>query len=333
VFRRTGATWEQEAYLKASNTDAGDRFGWQVAASGDTIAVGAWGEDSAATGINGNQGDNSALTAGAAYIFRNNGTSWSQEAYIKASNAEAGDNFGWSLGLAGDNLVVGAYGEDSDTNATLNPLSGAGAAYAYRRNGNVWTQVNWLKAPTKDAGDNFGWAVDVSEDRLVVGAPNEASSATGVDGNQDDDSAGGSGAVYVFTWSGSFWGFQSYLKASNTGGGDFLGVTVAVRGTTIVAGAMFEASSATGVNGNAESEAAPGSGAAYVFRSTGATWNQIGYVKASNTGSDDLFGWSVAASEDTVVIGSRDEDSAATGLDGDGASEAAGEAGAVYVFR
>jgi hypothetical protein len=97
-------------YLKASNTDGGDEFGYSVAISGDTIVVGAYEEDSSATGVNGNQQDNSANGAGAAYVFtRDRQGSWSQQAYLKASNTDAEDSFGRSVAISGDTIVVGAY--------------------------------------------------------------------------------------------------------------------------------------------------------------------------------------------------------------------------------
>ena len=109
VFVRSGGTWSQQAYLKASNTGAGDWFGYSVAVSGDTVVVGADAEDSSATGVNGNGGDNSALDAGAAYVFVRSGGTWFQQASLKASNTGAGDRFGWSVALSGDTVVVGAY--------------------------------------------------------------------------------------------------------------------------------------------------------------------------------------------------------------------------------
>ena len=87
---RSGTIWSQQAYLKASNTGADDAFGCSVAVSGDTVVVGAIGEDSNATGVNGNQSDNSAYDSGAAYVFVRSGTTWSQQAYLKASNTGAG---------------------------------------------------------------------------------------------------------------------------------------------------------------------------------------------------------------------------------------------------
>jgi hypothetical protein len=113
VFVRSGTTWSQQAYVKASNTGEGDRFGWRVALSGDTLAVGALSEDSAAIGIDEDQADDSASNAGAVYVFTRSGTAWSQQAYVKASNTDAGDVFGVSVALSGDTLAVGATGESS----------------------------------------------------------------------------------------------------------------------------------------------------------------------------------------------------------------------------
>src|SRR5690606_9982692 len=100
-------TWSQQAYLKASNTNAGDRFGWSVSVSGNTVVVGANREGSAATGVGGDGNDNSALESGAAYVYTRSGTAWSQQAYLKASNTEADDRFGQSVSVSGDTVVVG----------------------------------------------------------------------------------------------------------------------------------------------------------------------------------------------------------------------------------
>ena len=115
VFTRdAAAAFAQQAYIKASNTNAGDEFGVRVVLSGDTLVVGAHREDSAATGIDGNQSDNSAPDAGAVYVFTRDAAGvWSQQAYIKASNADAGDWFGRTIALSGDTLVVGAHRETS----------------------------------------------------------------------------------------------------------------------------------------------------------------------------------------------------------------------------
>jgi len=115
-----------------------------VSVSGDTVVVGAWDEDSNATGVDGNQGDNSASNAGAAYVFVRSGAAWTQQAYLKASNTEAGDEFGYSVSVSGDTVVVGAMAEDSIANGvngteTDNSAPSAGAAYVFVRSGATWT--------------------------------------------------------------------------------------------------------------------------------------------------------------------------------------------------
>jgi trimeric autotransporter adhesin len=126
-------TWTN---LKASNTGAGDRFGYSVALSGDTLAVGAYGEASAAQGVGGNQDDNGATDSGAVYVFRRSGSAWAQEAYLNASNTGVSDYFGYSVALSGDTLAVGAFYEDSAApgvggNQGDNSASGSGAVYVF----------------------------------------------------------------------------------------------------------------------------------------------------------------------------------------------------------
>ena len=337
VFVRNGVTWTQQAYLKASNTDASDRFGYSVAVSGNTTVVGAYLEASSAKGINGDQADNSASQAGAAYVFIRNGMTWTQQAYLKASNTEAGDLFGCSVGISGDTLVAGAFGEDSDAtgingNQIDNSASQAGAAYVFVRSGVTWTQQAYLKASNTDAFDLFGYSAAVSGDTVVVGAYGEASHATEIDGDQTDNSAPEAGAVYVFARNGVTWTQQAYLKASNTNGGDGFGYSVAASSDTVVAGAFGEDGNSTGINGDQTNNSAPQSGAAYVFLRNGVIWTQQTYLKASNTDAGDFFGYSVAVSGDTTVVGAYSEASDANGVDGNQADDHAPQAGAVYVF-
>jgi sugar lactone lactonase YvrE len=198
----------QEAYLKASNTSPNDWFGYAVAVSGDTVVVGAYMQYSRATGVNGNQSDNSAPGAGAAYVFVRNGTNWSQQAYLKASNTVKtyngrDDRFGSSVAMSGDTVVVGAPHEESNAtgvngNQSDNSAYHAGAAYVFVRKGTNWTQQGYLKASNADVNDAFGCSVAVSGDRVIVGAYRGDSIATGVNGDQCDNSATNSGAAYVF---------------------------------------------------------------------------------------------------------------------------------------
>ncbi len=338
VFRRVGASWAQEAYLKASNTGAEDLFGYSVALSDDTLAVGAFGEGSAATGINGDQADNFASGSGAVYVFRRSGTSWAQEAYLKASNTGAGDRFGSSLALSGNTLAIGAYLEDSaatgiNGDQTDNAASNSGAVYVFRRSGASWAQEAYLKASNTGANDRFGNSMALSDDILAVGALLEGSAATGIDGDQTDNSANNSGAVYVFRRSGTSWAQEAYLKASNTDGGDQFGASVALFNNALAVGANFEDSAAIGIDGDQTDNAASLSGAVYVFRRSNASWAQEAYLKASNTGAGDEFGDRVTLSSDTLAVGAYLEGSAATGINGDQADNNAQNGGAVYVFQ
>jgi hypothetical protein len=337
VFTRTGEVWSQEAYVKASNPHFSDRFGWSVALSGDTLVVGAPFEDSNAIGVNGNQTANSMIESGAAYVFTRVGGVWSQEAYLKASNPDAADHFGWSIALSGDTLVAGTVGEDSiatgvNGDQANNSVLNSGAAYVFTRTGGLWSQQAYLKASNPDAGDEFGWSVALAGDTLVVGAMNESSCATGINGNQANNSCVIAGAAYVFTRTGGVWSQEAYVKASNTDNRDRFGRSLALANDMLVVGADGERSNSTGVNGNQSFNTTVASGAAYVFTRIGGGWSQQAYVKASNTDANDLFGFSVALSGGTLVVGANGEASNATGVNGDQANNSAVNSGAAYVF-
>ncbi|TMQ12317.1 MAG: hypothetical protein E6J91_21060 [Deltaproteobacteria bacterium] len=332
VFVRSGASWAQQAYIKASNTDINDRFGTGlgISADGSTLAVGADGEASAASGIDGNQADNSAPGAGAVYVFTRSGATWSQQAYVKASNTDAGDRFGINLALSHDGatLVVGADSEASaatgiNGDQTSNVPPGAGAVYVFTRSAATWSQQAYVKASNTGAFDGFGGYLALSADgaTLAVAAVGEASTATGINGNQLDNLTQDAGAVYVFSRSGSTWSQQAYVKASNTSRlGDFgHGVALSADGSTLAIGADGDSSGATGVDGDQTGSAVPESGAVYLFRRTGL----------------DLFGTSVALSGDggTLVVGAPFEASFATGIDGDQTLNGSLENGAAYVFH
>jgi hypothetical protein len=285
--------------------------------------------------------DGSAAEAGAVYVFTRSVATWTQQAYVKASNAGALDLFGFSVALSGDSntLAVGAIGEASaDGTPTNNTAPSAGAVYVFTRSVATWTQQAYVKASTIGAGDQFGFSVALSSDgnTLAVGAIGEDSSATGVGGSETDNSATNAGAVYVYTRIGTAWTQQAYVKASNTGAGDQFGFSVSLSGdgNILAVGAIGESSAATGIGGNQTDNAAADAGAVYVFTRSVATWTQQAYVKASNTGAGDRFGTSAALSSDgtTLAVGATGEDSSATGIGGNQADNSAVGAGAVYVF-
>ena len=217
----------QQAYLKATNPVGGDNFGKVLAISGDTAVVGVPGENS---------------STGAAYVFVRTGSTWAFQAKLQPSNLDATDEFGFSVAISGDTIVVGARSEDSSTtgaNSTSNnSASNAGAAYVFVRNGTSWSQQAYLKASNPGVDDRFGSSVAISDQTIVVGAPREDSDAKTINGGTGNATAGSNfGAAYVFVRNGTSWGQQAYLKASNTNSYDYFGDGVAIHGGTVVVGA------------------------------------------------------------------------------------------------
>lgn len=334
VFVRDGVSWTQQAYLKASNPGSGDQFGSSVALSGNSLVVGAWAEASNATGIDGDGTNNFAPQSGAAYVFARDGVSWTQQAYLKASNAGGTDFFGERVAISGDTVVVSASGEDGADGGGVQTFRDTGAAYVFVRNTGVWTQQAYLKADNADRGDFFGQSVAISGDTIVVGAAAESSNATGINGDRENDDALASGAAYIFVRTGASWSQQAYFKASNTESGDSFGDSVAISGDYVVVGALFENSNATGTGGDQSNNDSSFSGAGYLFHRDGdASWRQVSYLKASNTDPSDRFSYAVAVSGNTVVLSAVNEGSNAAGINGDGTNNSAPESGATYVFQ
>ena len=246
VYIRHNNTWVMQAFLKASNADPLDQFGTNVAlsADGNTLAVGAYFEDGGGRGVNGNQADNSIGQAGAVYVFVRRGTTWRQQTYLKASNAgevEEGDTFGFSVALSGDGntVAVGAPSEDSNAsgingNQADNSAVAAGAVYVFSRKGDVWSQQAYVKSDSPaqlTAGDLFGYSValDANGSTLAIGAYDEGSAA-GINGSFDNK-LGGSGAVFVYTRTGTSWARTAFLKAKEQDRNDSMGASVAISET------------------------------------------------------------------------------------------------------
>jgi hypothetical protein len=213
VFSRSAGTWSQQAYVKASNTGSNDFFGSAVALSGDgdTLAVGAQLEDGTLPGVtpgavNEVTAGNAAVNSGAVYVFARSAGLWSQQAYVKATNAQGGDQFGTSVALSadGNSLAVGAPFEDGSGAGIDSPFdefaADAGAVYVYARSAGAWSPQAYVKTPS-NAGDpdrfGFSVALDGSGNTLAVGAHFEDGSATGI-GGTPDNFAGDAGAVYLY---------------------------------------------------------------------------------------------------------------------------------------
>jgi hypothetical protein len=344
IFTRTGTTWSQQAYIKASNTGTagvgdgfpeGDQFGYSIAlsADGNNLAVGAIGEDSKATGIDGDQADNSMNQSGAEYVFTRTGTTWSQQAYIKSTMTRANVLFGYSSGISADGNTLAVAEYDADR--------GKGALYVLTRTGGVWSHQARIQAENAEPQDSLGYSLALSEDgnTIASGAADEDCLKGGINpsGCENDQASNtSSGAAYVFVRNGTTWTQQVFLKASHPALEDWFGVRIAISGdgNTVVVGAQNQSSAATGINGKEEDRSAPQAGAVYFFTRTGTTWVQQAFVKSSNARLGDEFGSSIGLSRDgrTLLVGARGEDSNAKGVNGNQADRSIRDAGAAYLF-
>jgi trimeric autotransporter adhesin len=322
VFVRSGNAWQQQSYVKASNTTSGDLFGSVVTISpdGSTLAV-------AAPQYRRPDEQND----GVVYIFVRVGLIWSQQAVFKSVSSSS-SVFGAAISLSGDGNTLAVGAPYFPVGLSRN----VGEVQLFFRVGGLWSKPSYLRASNLDDFDRFGWSVALSADgsTLAVGAPGESSKARGVNGNRNDNSSPSSGAVYLFSKQISFKEMY-YVKASNTQVDDKFGssVSLSADGTILAVGARDEDSEATALNGR-QADGAINSGAAYVF-SRDAFLTQQAYVKASNTNPDDFFGESLSLSADgkTLAVGAVGEGSAATGVNGNQADNSARRSGATYIYH
>ena len=354
VYLRTGSTWAQQAYIKAVNTNASDTFGTAVSVYGDLLAVGARMEDGGSTTIiNGTTADtaNGALNIGAVYVYARTGTSWAQEAYIKAGNLVSAMGFGEAVALGTDTLVVGTSGEDSSvttiTNGTtvpgdMNLTYDSGAVYVYRRTGTSWAREAYIKPANTYAGAYFGFSLSLSSETLAVGSYLERSLQTTITNGTTasaDISGTGVGAVYIYKRTGVNWAQEAYLKAPNAETGDDFGYSVSLAGDSLAVGAPMEDSNQTTItNGTTGSSnnSASSAGAVYVYKRTGVNWTQEAYVKAVNGEATDSFGGRVSINGNTLAVTAWQEKSNQQGITNGSTASAdnsAAYAGAVYVYQ
>lgn len=308
VFERSGTgTWTQVAKLVATSRRASDRFGVSVAISGDTIVVGAHHEDEDETDAN------TISAAGSAYIFARDGSgSWNFDQKIVASDRDLNDEFGISVGIDADRIIVGAYRHDGDT-----ALNEKGAAYVFAYSSGTWTQIKILQATDRYDGDEFGWSVDVSGNYFIVGAP-----------KHDYDSAGGNnllnpGAAYVFDETNS-WA-ESKVAATDRADQDNYGQSVAIWGDMAVVGAPLQN---FGPPGQTPPVLRSDGGAAYVIEEgTSGMWTQVKKLIADSSDrfAGDKLGYSVDIYDDEVIAGAPEDNVDAT--------PPIPSAGAAYIYR
>ena len=304
VYTLSSGTWGEQQKLTASDGVVGDVFGTSVAISGETVLVGALGDEDG---------------RGAAYVFIRSGGVWTQQQKLAVEN-ESGDNFGMSVALVGDVALIGAPIDNDDK----------GSAYIFTRSGGVWTQQAVLAASDGAANDRFGFHVAMTASTIVIGAHyvnlssgaayvftgsgsswSEQQKLTASDGTESDmfgsevavhgdtvvvgaDSEDGtstdSGAVYVFTRSGSTWTQQQKLTAIDGGYQDYFGDSVAVYGDMVVVGA-------SGFGADV--------GKVYLYTRSGMIWSEQAQLTAVNAATSFayLFGWSTALDENKVLVG------------------------------
>jgi hypothetical protein len=315
-------TFTQQQKLEASDafTFLSDQFGFSVATNGETVVVGAPGDENRGAayvfarsgGVWTQQqkllasdrtpgdffGGSVAISGetvvvgagrandfrGAAYVFARSGGVWSEQQKLRASNRFMGDGFGVSVAISGETVVVGALFGDVAVG-----LSNRGTAYVFVRSGGVWSEQQMLAASDAAAVFRFGESVAISGETVVVGAVGAAGAAGD---NQ--------GAAYVFVRSGGVWTQQQKLEASDAAASDVFGDSVAISGETIVVGAPGD-----------DGAAGDNQGSAYVFVRSGGVWTQQQKLEASDAAASDEFGWSVAISGETVVFGAPFDDGAA----------------------
>jgi hypothetical protein len=342
VFVRDGERWVQRGYLKADSPRAGAHFGFYVALDGDQLAIAAP-EDSGGGAIHMFEWDGSGfrskgalrgdrdglllgrsialsgdrLVAGApgddtggsdtgsAYVFERSAGEWKHSETLRPAAPGLADYFGSAVALDGDTIVSGA------TAHTVQGALPGGAAYVFQRTDQGWKELQLLSPMVSEAGAFFGEAVSVSGDTIAVGAFNGSAGLSG-------------GAAYVFERGGDGkFGPAVLLRPTNSRPGDFFGGRVLIRGETLLIGAPHEGSASGGVaaNGGGMAEA---SGAAYLFSRERGGWRQLTMIKPPSPMAQEEFGYALAISGDTFLIGAP----ADPGRDGSGSAN-----GAVYVFR
>ena len=286
VYFFNGTNWVQQAKLTASDAAAYDNFGFSVSISGDYIVVGAHFDD------------DGGANSGSAYVFEKPAAGWSnmtQTAKLTASDAGLNDEFGRSVSISADHIVVGAYLNDEN-----------GSAYVFKKPVTGWTdmtQTAKLIPSDIEFYDNFGYSVSISGDYIVVGSI------------LDYEGGINSGSAYVFEKPVAGWINMTQtakLTASDASSGDQFGKSVSISGDLIVVGASFDDDGGTNA------------GSAYVFEKPLTGWTnmtQTAKLNASDPSAFVDFGSSVSISSNYIVVGAYYD------------NEGGPSAGSAYIFE
>jgi len=278
-YRNEGGidNWGQQAKLVAADGAAQDRFGWSVGLSKAWVLVGAYLDDDAGS------------ASGSAYVFyRDQGgaDNWGQHSKLTADRAGAGDQFGFSVSLAGSYALIGAYGDED--NGSL-----SGSAYVFSRTFQVippdtiiysWDQQSKLLPADGAAGDQFGTCVSTDGTYAIVGAA------------ADDDNGSASGSAYIFARKADAWAEEEKLIAADGSGGERFGDSVAICSSYAVVGCPYDSDNGTS------------SGSVYLFVPAGNNWRQRSKLLAEDGEYSDYFGSVVSISGDNILVGAYGDD-------------------------
>jgi hypothetical protein len=292
IFTGSGNSWVQTAKITGNDAQTSDFFGYSVSlnSAGNVALVGAYGEDP--NGIN---------AAGSAYVFTGRGNSWVQTAKITGNDAEADDNFGWSVSLnsGGNVALIGAYSEDP------NGINAAGSAYIFTGSGNSWVQTAKITGNDAQILDLFGWSASLNSagNVALIGAFNE-----------DPNGITNAGAAYIFTGSGNSWVQTAKISANDAGSSDGFGFSVCLNsiGNVALIGANRE-----------DPDGVSDAGSAYIFTGSGNSWIQVAKITGNNAEANGRFASSVSLNSagNIALIGASFED-----------PNGAAQAGSAYIF-
>jgi FG-GAP repeat protein/type IX secretion system substrate protein/HYDIN/CFA65/VesB family protein/GLUG motif-containing protein len=296
------AEWDMISKIVASDRGYDDFFSTDVAISGNYAIGGAYREDQSV-----DEGG-TLVDAGAAYIFRFDGSEWVQMQKLVAPTRAADDLYGYSVDICGDYAIIGSHQED------VGGVISTGAAYIYHFDGTSWTMQDKLLAIDREIGDHLGYSVALTEDKAVVGAVYEDDNVYGT------DSIATAGSAYVFSRSGSTWTQQAKLVPDHRAEDNRFGFHVAISGSYILVSSPYEDMDADSLDYEVSA------GAAYVFYNDGGNWTQQQKLVASDRNLGDYFGYRADIDGSTIVVGAYMEDHDADGLN------YKEKAGSVYIF-
>lgn len=308
IFKNNGGTWTETQKIVASDREANDYFGYSVSIAGDYIIAGAYGEDHNETG------GATMSNSGSAYIFKNNGGTWSQVKKIVASDRWPGDYFGYSVAISGDYAIVGANRDSEDASGS-NTLQYSGSAYIFKNTSGNWSEIKKIVANDREFDASFGIAVAISGDNAIVGAFKESKDAAGGNAKQ------GAGAAYVFSNNSDAWTQTQKLVAGDRNGGDYFGRSVSIHNDLVIVGAYLNGTNVLGADNIASA------GSAYIYENSGGSWTQTSKIVASDRSADDKFGYAVAISDSYAFAGAYTDTEDASG------ANAITGAGSIYIYE